>query len=590
MASAPPFKVKAVYEYSSPHEDDLSFPNGQIINVTEEEDADWYIGNYIDASGSKHDGLFPKNFVEKFEPEAPPRPTRTRTKRESTLPATENEPEPVSHEQIPEPVPDQAAIPDPAPTLKKAPAPVLPPAKIAEPKEEPTPTAAEVAPPVSEKPSSFKDRIAAFNKGSAAPVAPIKPGPLSSGGAGFIKKPFVPPPPARDAFIPPPRELAPPVKVYRREEDPEIVERQQQDLEDAEKAGLTASNEAPDAGEEEVRTTTLKERIALLQKQQQEQAARRADVSQKEKPKKPLKRLTDPIDPPEPALDELPEAVEETPQHPPLERLNSSESRVRQSIDSTRENSKPSPSGRRPSREPRASMPEMVSDGNEADQSGAGETTEDGGASSTEVEDIADRSRAGAPTLSRTSTANARDLNAHGGTKEEAGADSDEEEDESDSMDEETRRKQELRERMAKMSGGMGMPGMFSMAAPSTAAPRKKRSSANDDQRDMVQEGESAVSPPSAPRVPMIPIPGMSHVQSPEPRSPVGREDANLPSSIMSSPGHVDDTAENENSQPARPSNRAVPSIPQGMFREMRYNRLAHRRCRLDACQQQTAH
>ncbi|KFY15231.1 hypothetical protein V491_05733, partial [Pseudogymnoascus sp. VKM F-3775] len=41
---APPFKVKAVYEYTSPHEDDLHFPNGQIITVTEEEDDDWYSG------------------------------------------------------------------------------------------------------------------------------------------------------------------------------------------------------------------------------------------------------------------------------------------------------------------------------------------------------------------------------------------------------------------------------------------------------------------------------------------------------------------------------------------------------------------
>ena len=35
---ATPFRVKAVYEYTSPHEDDLNFPVGQIITVNEQED------------------------------------------------------------------------------------------------------------------------------------------------------------------------------------------------------------------------------------------------------------------------------------------------------------------------------------------------------------------------------------------------------------------------------------------------------------------------------------------------------------------------------------------------------------------------
>ena len=42
------FKVKAIYDYASPHDDDLSFALGQIITVTEEEDADWYVGEYVD--------------------------------------------------------------------------------------------------------------------------------------------------------------------------------------------------------------------------------------------------------------------------------------------------------------------------------------------------------------------------------------------------------------------------------------------------------------------------------------------------------------------------------------------------------------
>lgn len=54
-----PFKVKAIFEYKSDYEDDLSFPVGQLITVTEVEDEEWYSGTYDGKSG-----MFPKNFVE----------------------------------------------------------------------------------------------------------------------------------------------------------------------------------------------------------------------------------------------------------------------------------------------------------------------------------------------------------------------------------------------------------------------------------------------------------------------------------------------------------------------------------------------
>ncbi|KAJ4982488.1 sh3 domain-containing protein, partial [Stagonosporopsis vannaccii] len=83
------FKVKAVYDYASPHADDLSFASGQVITVTEEEDADWYVGEYTDDSGVKHDGLFPRNFVERFEPQPPPRPNRASRPPPQEQPAAE---------------------------------------------------------------------------------------------------------------------------------------------------------------------------------------------------------------------------------------------------------------------------------------------------------------------------------------------------------------------------------------------------------------------------------------------------------------------------------------------------------------------
>lgn len=56
-------QVKAKYDYNSGHEDDLSFSAGQVINVTEEVDEEWYNGAYHDSNGKHHQGMFPRNFV-----------------------------------------------------------------------------------------------------------------------------------------------------------------------------------------------------------------------------------------------------------------------------------------------------------------------------------------------------------------------------------------------------------------------------------------------------------------------------------------------------------------------------------------------
>ncbi|EDN92410.1 hypothetical protein SS1G_08273 [Sclerotinia sclerotiorum 1980 UF-70] len=219
--SIPPFKVKAIFEYTSPHEDDLHFPNGQIITVTEEEDADWYAGEYVDTSGVKQEGIFPRNFVEKYEPTAPPRPTRVhRAKKESESapaavaaePVREPEPQPEPEAQ-PEEVPEAPVVQERQLPLPTQPAPQAKVPKPASPPPLSTPAATRPAPsqkptsPVSEKPSggSFRDRIAAFNK-AAPPPAPFKPTGFSSGSSNnFIKKPFVAPPPRKDAYVPTPQ-------------------------------------------------------------------------------------------------------------------------------------------------------------------------------------------------------------------------------------------------------------------------------------------------------------------------------------------------------------------------------------------------
>lgn len=69
------FKVRAVHQYASDEVDDLTFGVGQVINVEVVEDAEWYSGNYTDSNtGQFKTGLFPQSFVQKI-PNEPPRPS-----------------------------------------------------------------------------------------------------------------------------------------------------------------------------------------------------------------------------------------------------------------------------------------------------------------------------------------------------------------------------------------------------------------------------------------------------------------------------------------------------------------------------------
>lgn len=536
---AAPFKVKALFEYSSPHEDDLQFPAGQVITVTEEEDDDWYTGEYVDDAGAKHEGIFPRNFVEKYEPVAPPRPTRTRTKKESDpvapppplppveLPAGDPAPssKPLDEEEEPEPAAASAApappvLPTtPLPEAAPAPAPPVPPVSSTPP---PLPKAAEpqaTSPPISAKPSkpgappppaakptgnAFKDRIAAFNKATAPPVTPFKPSGLS-GSAGFIKKPFVAPPPSRNAYVPPPRE-APTAKVYRRDEDPEIKEREQENLQSAEKAGLVAGSSQSAEGDDEPKPLSLKERMALLQRQQQEQAQRHADAAaKKEKLKRPAKKRVE-------SNDGADEGESSQSALPPLERQDSGETAGRPSVDEP-------PVGRANRRKSSTRGLGEPNDGNEADLSGAGDTTE-GQEDLTEREDSDDK-----PALPVRAAGPATEAPGVEGAEEE-------EEEEDEDVDPEVRRKEELRARMAKMSGGMGMAGMFGMPMPSPSAPaKKKKAPPASVERRSSEAPEAAPSPPfQPPPVPamMMALPGLS-AKRPEESAPIPEEQAEAP-------------------------------------------------------------
>ncbi|KFY21725.1 hypothetical protein V493_07174 [Pseudogymnoascus sp. VKM F-4281 (FW-2241)] len=514
--SAPPFKVKAVYEYTSPHEDDLHFPNGQIITVTEEEDDDWYSGEYVDAGGVKQEGIFPRNFVEKYEPQAPPRPVRSaRPKKEAEQAPPELAPVPVAAEPAPEPIVAETPV---AEEVVEAAPPKIEPSVPAAPKQVEKPAApAQVAPKAaappaeSDKPTgSFRDRIAAFNKSAAPPPAPFKPGGLG-GGSSFIKKPFVPPPPSKNAYIPPPRDT-PVAKIYRREEDPEIAAKETENQESAEKAGLAATGQ--EGEEEQPKPTSLKERIALLQKQQAEQAARHADAAQKkEKPKRPVKKRTDS----QPVGEQLEGEGE------PLEKQESHDTVGRQSIDSSRDDAaaaRQQPQRRKSSKGPPAiPAPAVEADGNDADMSGAGDETEE---PDTGLEDSDAKPNVKSHAPPPPPPAREEDV----GDEEDIASDREEveegENEEEEDVDPEVRRKEEIRARMAKMSGGMGMHGMFGppggMPMPAAAAAPKKKKAASGDSRPSGEYGYDESSPTSsrAPQVPVMALPGLSKVRTPE--------------------------------------------------------------------------
>ncbi|KJX92194.1 SH3-domain-containing protein [Zymoseptoria brevis] len=510
------FKVKARYDFEAKEEDDLGFPVGQIIDVTEEVDDSWLEGKYTDPSGAIQAGIFPREFVEKYEPPMPARPTRPARTKPEAAPAPEPvaEPEEPESEEVVAPPVAVASKPKPppreteevrSPTSAAQPAPPMKSEPLPAPKPVPAETASakKPPPPIAAKSNAFRDRIAAFNQPAAAPVAPIIPGGGKPQGNTFIKKPFVAPPPSANSYVPPPK-VETVHKPYIREEDPEIKRRREEDHAAAEAAGLTRDPEQQEEGEDVPKPTTLKERIALLQQQQLEQAQRRADGGAEKREKKPpVKKFSQSSEQAE-AVGEADELEQVTSRGPVVAGRQSMD---RQSLDLPRERPRvPSTQLDETPLSPVIAAPEHepVSE-NDADQSAAGETTEDD--AGTIGPDDSDERHAPLPP-SRANTAPKQQADVGDEQDPEEG-----EEEEDDSMDEDTRRRLELRDRMAKMSGGMGMAGMFgppgAMPLPGGAASKKK----STKPRQASAENETTSPPPPPQRVPM---PGFSRKESSE--------------------------------------------------------------------------
>ncbi|KAK5628400.1 hypothetical protein RRF57_004115 [Xylaria bambusicola] len=573
--------VKAVFEYTSSHEDDLPFQVGQIITVTDEEDTEWYGGEYVDDSGVKKEGIFPRNFVEKFEPTAPPRPTRARKKDPEPAPAAAAPPPPSSppavvaspeEQQVDPPeipsadVHDDISVPvtEPSPVEQSHPreapsVPVSNPPEIAPgvdlvgssgvdapPKSKsPPPAQARSPPPVVQKPKSnaFKDRIAAFNKPAAPPIAPFKPGGLGSGSSGFIKKPFVAPPPSRNAYVPPPRDTPAP-KIYRREEDPEITGTRGESVNITEKATpisvLPGNSDSPN--EDQPKPTSLKERIALLQKQQAEAAQA---VTKKEKPVRPPKKRLESNGPQETSA-----AAQATEAPPSLVRQDSVDVNSKTSMDESH-------STRQSLHISRAPTDPIEKEESGADKSWAGDTKE--GQENPNGHKIDDEK------LKSTSR---EDTAPEGQDMEE----DEEEEEEEEDVDPEVRRKEELRARMAKMSGGMGMAGMFGppgMMGIGGSIPVKKHKPSPPVERRSSGLSEGPSSPrATAPPIPtLMALPGMAKPKGPEEaleseskQEPI--EEEAIPGEAGDGASSVPDTSQSTGAPPVPEGRPAPPPIP----------------------------
>jgi len=503
MASPdPPFKVKALFDYTSPHEDDLNFPADVVITVSALEDDDWYFGAYVDkATGENKEGIFPKNFVERIVVEVPARPARSaRKKVEPEVPASpvaeKVAPPPLSPPPIEKPDPVVSSLPTPKPVETKLPPPPtpvevpkqveaprsLPPKAAAKPPPPPAQAAADKPgpsnkPPPPDKPSSssFKDRLALFNKGGATPVTPYNP---LKPRQDVVKKPFVPPPPSKNAYVPPPISH---VAKPKRDEGPAPPPPTHAE------PSAKACGELERDEEENVPKQSLKERIALLQTQQLDPTTLPGG---KPKPRPKPKRVTSEKGEQQPEEDEIASPLSATTE---TGRKSYDEAQPEKPVDVEAGVALPPPRAKRSMDIKREEI---------ADDSSVG----DADVSSASVGPSEARVR-------RTAPAHQSDFGDDEGANDTPDVpDSDDEEEED--IDPEVRRKIALRERMMKMSGGMGMHGMFGppLGIP-TGAPAKKKKSTGGKSVTGEDEEERSPEVPRAP-VPALPF-AMPRVQSP---------------------------------------------------------------------------
>lgn len=273
-----PFSTVALYEYKSDFEDDLSFSSGQVIQVTSIEDEEWYTGNYTDSSGVKHTGMFPKNFVNEVDSAS-----NLGTTTGPVVAQEEKVPEPASvtqSEKLPSIDRDATDTPD---------HPVIPKEQADAQKLEKS-IAKENSLQEHEKPFSPKgltSRISTFGSENSFPTPSAKPSESKSYNQSYKgSSSYIPPSLGsktndtkskpdftHSSYVPPPLKKDKPSASFEKSSDyPEPIK------------ATTSFREEPQ--EDEGPKLSLKERIALIQKNQKEEAEREAEALKKKQQKK----------------------------------------------------------------------------------------------------------------------------------------------------------------------------------------------------------------------------------------------------------------------------------------------------------------
>ena len=284
------------------------------------------------------------------------------------------------------------------------------------------------------------------------------------------------------------------------------------------------------------------------------------------------------VDPEEPTVDPISEFEDRS-----LQKVDSGDITSEQFMDLGRSDGPPITRSNTRPRKSREATPvgspvaapskDLLSDPNDADQSGVGET-EEGEEFSTGRDDSDEKpKRTPSFPLPKPSQPPIREADVG---DEEDNADEDVgEEDDDEAVDPEVRRRMEIRERMAKMSGGMGMAGMF---GPPGGLPPRSSTKQAPTPSDRKASGNSASrqldsSASRAPPVPIMPMPGLQKVRSPE-RSEeqleVGKETEDVPKSVIQQRDaeetpDIEDIQEEPVPPPRRSTERsAAPPMPQG--------------------------
>ncbi|GMM35155.1 Bbc1 protein [Saccharomycopsis crataegensis] len=432
---AVPFKVRALYDYSSEYDDDLNFVAETVITVTNIEDEEWYSGKFTDpTTGKELSGIFPINFVETINepmvPSARPHPKKPEI-------AAEDE---VSNEQ-PNQDEEQEVNPEPIATT---------------PETIHNDIQAVTQPSKSKSDNAFFNKIAAFNTANSAPMLPM----MKPKEESHANKPYFGGP---SSYVPP---------GFGSKKSSNTFSPSTNAHQEASESTVSGQDAIP---EENTPKMSLRERIAMLQKTQQEEANRELASSKKKSEKKKKAVHQPPVS--AGSLVDTPISESE-----PGSAAISRKSTVGESLT---EDQVAVYGGE--SIEEQSVQENIESKEDEITQGEEGENEE----KNKEAQEEGDEN------------------NKKEEEKEDIDEEDDEEEEEEEEEDEEEARRRQLRERMAKLSGGAGMFGMMGMSPFGVPSSTKKKTKPKTETKKEIEKQLEEQEQEDLPRaVPILPIIG----------------------------------------------------------------------------------